>query len=154
MRPGTGMAMPPPQTGMRTAVGTSAGASAAGFGGGIREGKFTEQIYSMIRDQKYQEAIAVLSTKVLEFPNSRAATSLLAYCYYYVSDFRSAVENYERLMKMCPEIEQYKFYYAQALFKEGLYEPALKACQAVDSPELAERVLMLQVSSRRGRSHP
>ena len=101
MRPGTGMAMPPPQTGMRTAVGTSAGASAAGFGGGIREGKFTEQIYSMIRDQKHQEAIAVLSTKVLEFPNSRAATSLLAYCYYYVGDFQQAIGLYERLTKLC-----------------------------------------------------
>ena len=114
MRPGTGMAMPPPQTGMRTAVGTSAGASAAGFGGGIREGKFTEQIYSMIRDQKYQEAIAVLSTKVLEFPNSRAATSLLAYCYYYVGDFQQAIGLYERLTKLCPDNDEYKFHYAQA----------------------------------------
>ena len=108
------MAMPPPQTGMRTAVGTSAGASAAGFGGGIREGKFTEQIYSMIRDQKYQEAIAVLSTKVLEFPNSRAATSLLAYCYYYVGDFQQAIGLYERLTKLCPDNDEYKFHYAQA----------------------------------------
>ena len=114
MRPGTGMAMPPPQTGMRTAVGTSAGASAGGFGGGIREGKFTEQIYSMIRDQKYQEAIAVLSTKVLEFPNSRAATSLLAYCYYYVGDFQQAIGLYERLTKLCPDNDEYKFHYAQA----------------------------------------
>ena len=153
-RPGTGMAMPPPMTGMRTAMGTAAGGGAlAGFGA-VRDGKATEQIYSLIRDGKYHEAIGILTSKLLEFPNSRAATSLLAYCYYYVSDFRSAVENYERLMKMCPEIEQYKFYYAQALFKEGLYEPAPKACQAVDSPELAERVLMLQVSCRRGRSHP
>ena len=114
MRPGTGMAMPPPQTGMRTAVGTSAGTSAAGFGGGIREGKFTEQIYSMIRDQKYHDAVAVLSTKVLEFPNSRAATSLLAYCYYHVGDFQNAIGLYERLTKLCPENDEYKFHYAQA----------------------------------------
>lgn len=108
------MAMPPPQTGMRTAVGMSAGTSAAGFGGGIREGKFTEQIYSMIRDQKYHEAVAVLSTKVLEFPNSRAATSLLAYCYYHVGDFQNAIGLYERLTKLCPENDEYKFHYAQA----------------------------------------
>tara|TARA_B100000795_G_scaffold183408_1_gene139068 strand:- start:818 stop:1237 length:420 start_codon:yes stop_codon:yes gene_type:complete len=108
------MAMPPPQTGMRTAVGTSAGTSAAGFGGGIREGKFTEQIYSMIRDQKYHDAVAVLSTKVLEFPNSRAATSLLAYCYYHVGDFQNAIGLYERLTKLCPENDEYKFHYAQA----------------------------------------
>mgnify|MGYP001976205435 CR=1 FL=1 len=59
----------------------------------------------------------MLSTKVLEFPNSRAATSLLAYCYYYVSDFQNALQNYERLMKMCPDVDEYRFYYAQALFK-------------------------------------
>ena len=117
MRPGTGMAMPPPQTGMRTAVGTSVGTSAGGanaFGGGIREGKFTEQIYTMIRDQKYHDAVAVLSTKVLEFPNSRAATSLLAYCYYHVGDFQNAIGLYERLTKLCPENDEYKFHYAQA----------------------------------------
>ena len=59
------MAMPPPQTGMRTAVGTSAGASAAGFGGGIREGKFTEQIYSMIRIAVTPEVNAVSSILML-----------------------------------------------------------------------------------------
>ena len=92
-RPGTGMAMPPPQTGMRTAMGTAAGGG-AGFGGGIREGKFTEQVYSMIRDKRYHEAIAVLSGKVMEFPNSRAAASLIAYCYYYVADYASAIAAY------------------------------------------------------------
>jgi len=147
MRPGTGMAMPPPQTGMRTAVGTSAGTSAAGFGGGIREGKFTEQIYSMIRDQKYHDAVAVLSTKVLEFPNSRAATSLLAYCYYHVGDFQNAIGLYERLTKLCPENDEYKFHYAQALFKAGLYEPAVKACQSVaDVPDLMGKVQLLQAA--------
>merc|ERR1719502_1145431 len=50
-------------------------------------------------------------------------------------------------MKMCPEVDEYKMYYAQSLFKEGLYEPALKACQNVaDNPELATRVLMLQAA--------
>ena len=139
--------MPPPQTGMRTAVGTSAGGSGANaFGGGIREGKFTEQIYTMIRDQKYHDAVAVLSTKVLEFPNSRAATSLLAYCYYHVGDFQNAIGLYERLTKLCPENNEYKFHYAQALFKAGLYEPAVKACQSVaDVPDLVGKVQLLQV---------
>lgn len=154
MRPGTGMAMPPPQTGMRTAAGTAMGTSAGGansFGGGIREGKFTEQIYSMIRDAKYHEAIAVLSTKVLEFPTSRAATSLLAYCYYHVGDFQNAIQYYERLTRLCPENDEYKFHYAQALFKAGLYDPAVKACQSVaDVPDLVAKVQLLQV--RRGPS--
>ena len=142
MVPGTGMA---PMTGMRTAMGTAAG-GIAGFGA-VRDGKATEQIYSMIREGRYQEAINVLTTKQLEFPTSRAAQSLLAYCYYYTSDFQSSLQCYEQLMKMCPDVDEYKLYYAQALFKAGHYEPALKACQAVsDAPALANRVLQLQAA--------
>ena len=137
--------MPPPMTGMRTAMGTAQGGGAGGFGA-VRDGKATEQIYGLIRDGKYNDAINILNTKMLEFPNSRAATSLLAYCYYYVSDFSSALQHYERLMKMCPEVESYKFSYAQSLFKAGMYEPALKACQMVEGPELQERVLTLQAA--------
>ena len=141
------MGMPPPMTGMRTAMGTAAGGGGGGGFGMVRDGKATEQIYSMIRDGKYHDAIAVLQQKQFEFPMSRAALSLLAYCYYYVSDFQLAMQSYEQLMKMCPEVEEYKLYYAQALFKAGLYEPALKACQAVaDSSALGQRVIQLQAA--------
>ena len=147
MRPGTGMGMPAPMTGMRTAMGTAAGGGGGGGFGMVRDGKATEQIYSMIRDGKYHDAIAVLQQKQFEFPMSRAALSLLAYCYYYVSDFQLAMQSYEQLLKMCPEVEEYKLYYAQALFKAGLYEPALKACQAVaDSSALGQRVIQLQAA--------
>lgn len=132
---------------MGTALGTAMGGGVGGMMGGIREGKNTEQIYSMIRDGKYAEAVNVLSTKLLEFPNSRAAASLLAYCYYYMGDYHNALQMYERLTKMCPEVDEYKLYYAQALFKAGHYEPALKACQNVaDSVELGQRVLSLQAA--------
>ena len=134
-------------TGMRTAMGTAAGGGGgmAGFGA-VRDGQATNQIYGLIRDGKHHEAIAILTAKQLEFPSSRAALSLLAFCYYYVSDFQSALQHYERLMKMCPDVDAYKFHYAQSLFKAGLYDPALKACQTIDSPDLADRVLMLQAA--------
>ena len=141
--------MPPPMTGMRTgtALGTAAGGGGATAFGGIQEGKFTEKVYGYIRDQKYGEAIAVLSTKVLEFPNNRAAISLLAYCYYHSGDFQNAIGLYERLTKMVPENDEYKFHYAQSLFKAGLYEPAVKACQSVsDTPGLALKVQLLQAA--------
>jgi len=97
----TGMAMPPPMTGMRTAMGTAAGGG-GGFGSGaIREGKYTEQIYGMIRDHKYSQAVDVLNTKLLEFPNSRSAASMLAYCFYHMGDFQNALQMYDRLMRMC-----------------------------------------------------
>ena len=85
--------------------------------------------------ERYHEAIAVLSGKVMEFPNSRAAASLIAYCYYYVADYASAIAAYERLVKLCPDVEQYKLYLAQALFKGGHYDAATKACQAVGDSE-------------------
>ena len=149
-RPGTGLAMPPPMTGMRTAMGTALGTAAGGaasFGGGLREGKFTEYIYGMIRDGKWDDAISPLSTKLYEFPTSRAAASLLAYCHYQTGDFQNAIQSYEQLMRLCPDVDSYTLYYAQSLFKAGLYEPAMKACQNVaDSAELGGRVIMLQAA--------
>ena len=116
-RLGTGMAMPPPMTGMRTAMGTALGTAMGGgassFGGGVREGKFTEKIYGLIRDSKYDEAIQILSSKLFEFPSSRAAASLLAYCYYHAGDYQNALQSYEQLMRLCPDVDAYKLYYAQ-----------------------------------------
>ena len=72
---------------------------------------------------------------------------MLAYCYYYLSDFQQALQLYEKLIKMCPDVDEYKMYYAQALYKAGLYEPAIKACQAVaESAELGNRVMLLQAA--------
>jgi magnesium-protoporphyrin O-methyltransferase len=59
-------------------MGTAAGGGGGGGFGMVRDGKATEQIYSMIRDGKYHDAIAVLQQKQFEFPMSRAALSLLA----------------------------------------------------------------------------
>lgn len=50
-------------------------------------------------------------------------------------------------------MQEYKLYYAQSLYKAGLYEPATKACQNIDEgSELEGRVLMLQARSRGARS--
>ena len=69
----------PPMTGMRTAMGTAMGGGTAGYGG-VRDGKATEQIYSLIKEGKYHDAISILTSKQLEFPSSRAAESLLGLC--------------------------------------------------------------------------
>ena len=49
---------------------------------------------------RYHDAIGTLSAKLLDFPNSRAALSLLAYCHYYISDYNNALQLYERLCKV------------------------------------------------------
>ena len=40
-------------------------------------------------------------------PCSRAALSLLGFCYYHQQDFRSAAQTYEELVMICPNIEEY-----------------------------------------------
>ncbi len=86
----------------------------------IREGSITKAIYGMIRDQQYMEAIQILSYQLQMFPRSRAALSLLAYCYYHIQDFVQAVTQYELLVKYFPYVTEYKIYYAQSLFKAGI----------------------------------
>jgi len=49
----------------------------------IRDGEYTKTIYGMIKEGRYGDAIAALSYIYDSHPTSRAALSLLAYCYFY-----------------------------------------------------------------------
>lgn len=64
---------------------------------------------------------------------SRAALSLLGYCYYHIQDFSASAECYEQLTQLHPEVEDYKVYYAQSLYKAGAYPEATKASFALDN---------------------
>ncbi len=57
-------------------------------------------------------------------PRNRAALSLLGYCYFYVQDYAQAADMYDQLTKFFPEVDSYKLYHAQALYKAGLYVEA------------------------------
>eukprot|EP00232_Nephroselmis_pyriformis_P023531 CAMPEP_0182867166 /NCGR_PEP_ID=MMETSP0034_2-20130328/8574_1 /TAXON_ID=156128 /ORGANISM="Nephroselmis pyriformis, Strain CCMP717" /LENGTH=659 /DNA_ID=CAMNT_0024999505 /DNA_START=4 /DNA_END=1983 /DNA_ORIENTATION=- len=109
--------------------------SAIGGGVGLRaipDGQYTATIYGYIRDGKFDDAIRVLSAELENFPNSRAALSLLGYCYYQGQNFPMAASMYEALCRISPEVEEYKLYHAQALFKAGLYPEAEKASRVVE----------------------
>ena len=56
----------------------------------LQEGKYTATIYGMIRDARHQDVIKLLSNELQSFPRSRAALSLLGYCYFQVQDFGNA----------------------------------------------------------------
>lgn len=64
---------------------------------------------------------------------SRAALSLLGYCYYHIQDFSASAECYEQLTQLHPEVEDYKVYYAQSLYKAGAYPEATKASFALEN---------------------
>lgn len=111
----------------------------------IREGEFTATIYGFIKEQKYREAVSVLNQQLELHPGNRAAMSLLGYCFYQMQDFVSASDCYEQLTQLYPEIEDYRIYFAQALHKAGLFQPAMKVAVQIENPKHRSRILKLQV---------
>lgn len=76
--------------------------------GGVRalsEGNKTQAVYTLIRDQKWEQAIRILTSELQTHAHSRAALSLLGFCYYFRQDFHAAAETYEQLCKYHPQVE-------------------------------------------------
>ncbi|XP_061568286.1 intraflagellar transport protein 70A [Cololabis saira] len=110
----------------------------------IRDGEYTATIYGLITDGQYVEAIHILNGQLQKHTKSRAALSLLGYCYYHIQDFANAAECYEQLTQLHPEVEEYKVYYAQSLYKAGAYSEASKASLALDNPSSHTKMVKLQ----------
>ncbi|XP_055877810.1 tetratricopeptide repeat protein 30A-like [Biomphalaria glabrata] len=116
----------------------------------IKEGEFTSTIYGFIKDQKFSEAIQVLNHQLQGETKSRAALSLLAYCYYQVQDFVNASDCYEQLAVLHPEVEDYRLYYAQSLHKACLYQEAMKVACQIDNPKYQGQITKLQAAIKYG----
>lgn len=112
----------------------------------VKDGHKTQCVYTMIRDQKYADAVTFLNTELSNHPRSRAALSLLGHCYYHMQDFSSAASTYETLSKVCPEVDEYQVYYAQSLYKASLYPEANRAILTVDAPQYHELRLQMQAA--------
>lgn len=112
----------------------------------VKEGEYTMTIYSLIKEQKYVEAIRVLTVEQEKHPKSRPALSLLGFCYYQIQDYANAAECYSELTKVCPESEDYKLYYAQSLYKAFAFQDAMKATYQLESPDHQNNVLKLQAA--------
>lgn len=54
------------------------------------------------------------------------------------------VRRYEELTRVCPEVEEYKIYYAQSLYKAAAYPEALKVVHSVQG--YATRMTKLQAA--------
>ncbi|KAJ9534365.1 hypothetical protein QJQ45_016062, partial [Haematococcus lacustris] len=118
----------------------------ANWGSGVRkiaEGQFTQTIYTLIKDRKYNEAIAHLNVELQNSPENRAALSLLGYCCYYSGQFEQATQMYEQLVKQFPENQEYKLYYAQSLYKAGQFPEASKAASKVEGHSKAVTTLLV-----------
>ncbi|XP_036985957.2 tetratricopeptide repeat protein 30B-like [Artibeus jamaicensis] len=113
----------------------------------IPDGEFTAVVYRLIRDSRYTEVVQLLGGELQRIPRSRAGLSLLGYCYYRLQEFALAAECYEQLSQLHPELEQYRLYQAQALYKACLYPEATRvAFLLLDNPAYHSRVLRLQAA--------
>ena len=109
--------------------------------------RLTFSIINLRFIQKYINFYKILSQKCLIlFFKSRAALSLLAYCYYYIQDYVNASDCYEQLSMLCPDQEQYKLYYAQSLYKCGLYVEAMRVSSQIDNPNMQTKAMKLQAA--------
>lgn len=97
----------------------------------MSENQHTTQIYTLIKDQEYTEAIKLLNFQLESNPRSRAALSLLGYCNYLNGNYETAAEMYEQLIKYYPDITEYRIYLAQSFYKAENYEDALKAANSI-----------------------
>jgi tetratricopeptide repeat protein 30 len=57
-----------------------------------------------------------------------------------LKDFVNAANCYEQLTTYCPDVEDYKIYYAQALYQACLYQEAMRVTVQIDNPELQGKV--------------
>ncbi|CAN0239180.1 unnamed protein product [Scytosiphon promiscuus] len=129
----------------------------------VPEGQYTSIVYTAIKDARFPEAIQLLTSELGNFPRNRAALSLLSYCYYQMRDYKAATTMYEQLVKVCPGVEEYKasdgcryfpgwrngkhfVYFAQSLYKAGMYPEAMRAAVRVDSPQYHQRMVALQAA--------
>ena len=110
----------------------------------LNVGEYTSTIYGAIKEQRYMDAVDILSIELENFPRSRAALSLIAYCQYHIGDFKNAALMYEKLVQICPDVDDYKIYYAQALQKAGMLPEATKAAVRVEGEQYLQKVLLLQ----------
>ncbi len=53
---------------------------------------------------------------------------------------------YDQLTKFFPEVDSYKLYHAQALYKAGMYVEAQKVAQQIENQDYQEKVLQLQIA--------
>uniref|UniRef100_A0A914CL36 Tetratricopeptide repeat protein 30 n=1 Tax=Acrobeloides nanus TaxID=290746 RepID=A0A914CL36_9BILA len=91
----------------------------------IKDGDFTSTIYGLIKDHRYAEAMRVLQYELQRSPNSRAALSLLGYCYYNTQDFIMAAECYDKLTQLYPDHTDYKLHHAQSLYNAFMFPEAI-----------------------------
>ncbi|EAY23081.1 TPR Domain containing protein [Trichomonas vaginalis G3] len=109
---------------------------------------YTRNIYTLIGDENYQEAIRLLEIQLSNFKDCVAIHSLIAYCAWQMEDYQKAAAEYGRLVELNPNKASYRLHHANALYKIDQYEAAMSASFGVEDPELQPQLLVLQAAIR------
>jgi tetratricopeptide repeat protein 30 len=62
-----------------------------------------------------------------------------------IQDYGNAADMYDQLTKYYPDVDQYKMYHAQSLFKAAIYSEAQKVAQQIENADYQEKILQLQI---------
>jgi tetratricopeptide repeat protein 30 len=76
----------------------------------------------------------------------RSVYSVLAYCYFNISDFQNAATCYQELTAICPEVLDYSHHLAQCLYKVNRTEEALEICNRLEHSYLKPKVQELRAA--------
>lgn len=72
--------------------------------------------------------------------------SVLAFCFFNISDYQSAVECYHELTEICPDVLDYAHHHAQCLYKLGRNDEALEVCKRLEGTQLMAQVMELKAA--------
>eukprot|EP00814_Leptocylindrus_danicus_P015931 CAMPEP_0116017596 /NCGR_PEP_ID=MMETSP0321-20121206/8139_1 /TAXON_ID=163516 /ORGANISM="Leptocylindrus danicus var. danicus, Strain B650" /LENGTH=647 /DNA_ID=CAMNT_0003487813 /DNA_START=53 /DNA_END=1996 /DNA_ORIENTATION=- len=112
----------------------------------VPDNQFTAVIYNLIKEEKYDECVRILEIQIQNLPRSRAALSLLGFCYYNLEDYLRASSTYEILVGLCPENTDYQIYQAQSLLKAGSHQEAAKVSAKINPDNHTHKVALLQAN--------
>jgi tetratricopeptide (TPR) repeat protein len=65
-----------------------------------------------------------------------------------IQDYPQASNIYEQLIYTYPEVDEYKFYFAQCLYKEGNYDTALRIASQISNPKYQHSLTILNAYIR------
>lgn len=112
----------------------------------IKDGDFTTTIYGMIRDNKLADAMRILQYELQRNPESRAALSLLGYCYHHIQDYIMAAECYEKLSELYLQHTDYRLYHAQALYNAYMFPESVSVLALINEPKMEKKVVKLDAA--------